>query len=588
MFGLAEMQGVRAAVGRFAAGFDPAVVPPADVLRIVEEAAAAENMLATVKALAARQLAETEVWRRSGDASAAHHLARTSGSSVAKAREALAAAEHLGELPALEAAARRGELSAAQVAPVADAAAKAPAAEGRLVELARSSSLGELLDACARTKAAAEPDADARRRTIHAGRFLRRRRCEDGAGELHYRSTLDEVAEIYAVVRGYADRRFRAARAEGRREPAEAYLADGLLDAARASVAPGTGATARNGASHGEHGDHRTGVASGVAQEAAGAEAPGAEPGGRPVGEAGAAGGEPGAEASGAEVDGRPDGERDVGGEPGAEAPAPEPDGRPADEGGVVAGPFDTARAHAGVHGHPTAGGGESNAGGIAQGAIRSPEGSDLPLGRLFGDARGEALAPATGPPAGTGPPDRTGRPDGSDPESPPSPVPAKVVVRVDWDALVRGWPIDGEVCEIAGLGPVAVSAVRAMIGSGNAVLAAVVTKGVDVVNVAHLGRRATAFQRSALEWRGPSCAVVGCNTTEGLEIDHTEDWATSKLTLLGLLERMCSHHHDLKTRQGWALVDGVGKRPMVPPGDPRHPRHIMKRSGRPEDSDAA
>ncbi|MGQ0520445.1 MAG: hypothetical protein ACT4PX_04725, partial [Actinomycetota bacterium] len=65
-----------------------------------------------------------------------------------------------------------------------------------------------------------------------------------------------------------------------------------------------------------------------------------------------------------------------------------------------------------------------------------------------------------------------------------------KVLVRIDWDALVRGWPIEGEVCEIAGLGPVAVSVVRAMIESGDAFLAAVVTKGVDVATVAHLGRR--------------------------------------------------------------------------------------------------
>lgn len=35
-----------------------------------------------------------------------------------------------------------------------------------------------------------------------------------------------------------------------------------------------------------------------------------------------------------------------------------------------------------------------------------------------------------------------------------PTPVnPAKIVVRIDWDALVRGWPVDDEVCEIAGTG---------------------------------------------------------------------------------------------------------------------------------------
>lgn len=154
------------------------------------------------------------------------------------------------------------------------------------------------------------------------------------------------------------------------------------------------------------------------------------------------------------------------------------------------------------------------------------------------------------------------------------SAVPVKIIARVDWDSLVRGFPAEGEICEIAGIGPVPVSVVRGMLATGDPFLAAVVTKGVDVVNVAHLGRRATAHQVSALEWRDPECPALGCNNTAYLEIDHTEDWASTRITLLGLLGRPCTHHHDLKTRHGWAFVPGVGKRPMVPPGDPRHPKY--------------
>lgn len=276
------------------------------------------------------------------------------------------------------------------------------------MKTAKRSSFGELLDECARTKAAAEPDGAARHRAIHASRFLRGRRGVDGAGEIHYRSTLEETAEVFAVVTGFAQRAFEAARAEGRREPEEAYLADGLLAAARA-----------------------------------------------------------GAKAEGHSDKGR------------------------------------------------------------------------------------------------SGPPPRPA-------------VPAKMVVRIDWDALVRGWPAEAEVCEIARLGPVAVSAVEAMMGSGNAFLAAVVTKGKDVVNVAHLGRRASAHQRTALEWLHPRCAAEGCNAAVRLETDHRLDWAASKITLLSLLDHLCGHHHDLKTYKGWALVAGSGRRPMVAPGDPLHPRHAL------------
>ncbi|MGI8686928.1 MAG: DUF222 domain-containing protein, partial [Acidimicrobiales bacterium] len=150
MFGMAGMREIREAVGAYAAGFDPALVTAADAQRIVEDAVAAENMLATLKAMAARRVSETDQWRKEGDASAAHQLARKSGTSLGTARAALEMAGRLGGLPALEAAARRGEVSPAQAAPIADAASKSPGAEGRLLTTAKAASLGELLDACAR------------------------------------------------------------------------------------------------------------------------------------------------------------------------------------------------------------------------------------------------------------------------------------------------------------------------------------------------------------------------------------------------------------------------------------------------------
>jgi len=157
--------------------------------------------------------------------------------------------------------------------------------------------------------------------------------------------------------------------------------------------------------------------------------------------------------------------------------------------------------------------------------------------------------------------------------------VPAKIIVRIDWSALLRGYPSGGEAAEIAGLGPVAVSAVREMIASGDPFLAAVVTKGEAVAQVAHLGRRPRAIQRTALEWLAPACAVLGCAAQARLEIDHRIDWSASHITLLEALDRLCSHHHDLKTNHGWALVDADGhpKRAFVPPDDPCHPRHKQR-----------
>jgi hypothetical protein len=165
------------------------------------------------------------------------------------------------------------------------------------------------------------------------------------------------------------------------------------------------------------------------------------------------------------------------------------------------------------------------------------------------------------------------GKGDGSSPPHRCAPR-AKILVRIDFDALLRGRPIDGEVCEIAGYGPVAVSAIRELLATGDAFLAAVVTKGQRVVGVAHLGRKALAHQATALEWVNPTCAADGCTQAVRLETDHRRPWATRRVTLTDLLDRLCEHCHDLKTRNNWALVDGVGKRAFVPPEDVRRPTH--------------
>jgi hypothetical protein len=149
-----------------------------------------------------------------------------------------------------------------------------------------------------------------------------------------------------------------------------------------------------------------------------------------------------------------------------------------------------------------------------------------------------------------------------------------KILARVDLPALLRGYPTGDEICELAGYGPVSVSAIRDLIETQDPFLAAVVTKGKEVLGVAHLGRRPTAYQQTALEWLYPTCNVEGCSTVGFLQTDHREDWAKTHITVLELLDRLCVHHHYLKTCEGWALVDGRGKRAFVPPDDPRHPRN--------------
>lgn len=158
---------------------------------------------------------------------------------------------------------------------------------------------------------------------------------------------------------------------------------------------------------------------------------------------------------------------------------------------------------------------------------------------------------------------------------------PAEVVFRVDLDAFFRGYPTGDEVIEVAGFGPTSVQAVADVLEQGTPFLKAVITKGKDVVGIVHLGRRPNAYQKTALDWLFPTCAAEGCGVrTAWCETDHREPWAKTHFTVLDLLDRLCRAHHAMKTNEGWALVEGKGKRAFVPPSDPRHPRFAKVERG--------
>jgi hypothetical protein len=155
---------------------------------------------------------------------------------------------------------------------------------------------------------------------------------------------------------------------------------------------------------------------------------------------------------------------------------------------------------------------------------------------------------------------------------------PARVLIRVDLDTLLRGVAAEGELCEIIGYGPIPVSVVEELAANGNAFVVGVLTRSQQIQGVFHYRRRPNAYQRSALDFLYPSCAVRGCSAWAGLQSDHREDWVKSKFTVFDLLDRLCPHHHRLKTIHGWGLIEGTGKRDFVPPHDPRHPHHAGRR----------
>lgn len=450
-----ELAALSKAIAAFAAGFDADSLSLSEAGTVMRICGRMESSISSIKALAAARHAESNAWRNEGFRSPSDQLAAQTGMSPSKARRLLDTGRRMAGQPEVARAALAGELSAEQAAAVSDGVAANPAKAKELIERARHSSVPELNEEVARVKAAST-DTEARRRAIHAKRYLRRWTDTEGGFHAHIyglpedgallSQALDPIRRRLVIKRRETDPEYAS-------EPLEALEYDALVVVASTAVG-------------------RT------------------------------------AELTPAEV-------TELGLFPdlaGPPTPPPPP-------------PPQTETLH-----------------------LLEPGG-------------------APHPPAAAGPSPKTRRKKlaGS---------PAKVIVRVDYDALIRGHPLEGELCDMIGYGPIPVSVVEELLGDANPFITAVLTRHYRLVGVFHHGRRPNAAQQTALEFLYPSCAAAGCNARLGLQSDHRIDWAQTHYTLLDQLDRLCPHHHGLKTRSNWGLVEGVGKRPFVPPTDPRHPRH--------------
>jgi HNH endonuclease len=124
--------------------------------------------------------------------------------------------------------------------------------------------------------------------------------------------------------------------------------------------------------------------------------------------------------------------------------------------------------------------------------------------------------------------------------------------IRIDIDALKRGHTEHGEVCEIAGVGPIPVATATEYLGE--AFLKLLVIDGTDITTIAHMGRAIPAKMRTAVEERDRLCQVPTCDVTLGLEIDHIIPFAEGGPASLENLVRLCKRHHLQKTHDGYRL----------------------------------
>jgi hypothetical protein len=166
---------------------DPEVLDASLATQLVGEFTTLEKLCGAGKALAARRVAASGAWRRSGERSAARWLARTTGSSVGEAAGALDTAEALCDLPATDHAFRSGQLSQTQAREIASAASVDRHAEAELVRTAQVEGVAGLRQACRQALAAASSDEEERYQAIRRSRYLRHwsdkgGRCPGGHG----------------------------------------------------------------------------------------------------------------------------------------------------------------------------------------------------------------------------------------------------------------------------------------------------------------------------------------------------------------------------------------------------------------------
>jgi hypothetical protein len=212
-----------------ALALDPACIEGRDAAALLEAVSEGERVCGAMKALWARRVGETNVWREAGHRSAAHWVADATGETVGAACRTLETARALDALPETDAAFRAGRLSQTQAAEITNAAGADPAAEADLLDAAGSTSVKGLRDRCRQVRAGAEADDRDWARRLHLGRRAHDWNDPEGFYRIEGRLAPDAGARFRSAWQAHIDRIFRDARRAGRREPRAVYAADALV-----------------------------------------------------------------------------------------------------------------------------------------------------------------------------------------------------------------------------------------------------------------------------------------------------------------------------------------------------------------------
>jgi hypothetical protein len=223
-----KLDAIADALGTYVAGLDPECMSGADAVHLVEVAARCERLSAAAKVLMAKRAVVTRAWARTSHAARPEQwFANVCGVSESAARQALAIADRLDELPATEERLRSGKLSVAQAAQVTAGASVDPSAEPRLLLVAERKGMRELCTERERVVAAAT-DEDKARALAHRERHVRTW-TKGYATHGSFSGPTDEVELLLAALKPGEKIAYEHGRKTDHHEGSDAYRFDALI-----------------------------------------------------------------------------------------------------------------------------------------------------------------------------------------------------------------------------------------------------------------------------------------------------------------------------------------------------------------------
>lgn len=224
-----EVDALAARLGALSRQFDADGLTPATALRLLGSLARVGKHAAAMEAIVARRVDASKAYVAAGYRSTEQLVAAKSGTLHAHAAKVVETGRRLGAHAQTAAALREGRVSIEQAHAVTTAAAADPHAEGELLAFAERESLRRLEAKARDVRLAADVDRLGRYQRQRAARGVWHGIDKEGMGWGRWRLPPDDHVAVVSRLERQADREYRTAYAEGRREPHDRYVADALV-----------------------------------------------------------------------------------------------------------------------------------------------------------------------------------------------------------------------------------------------------------------------------------------------------------------------------------------------------------------------